>query len=171
MIRKILILVLAVLPLCLAAQEQRVATVNVQQILRAMPQKKLAEVQLQELSSRYQKEYQQAKEEFNRKYADYQALAADASTPATITERRMQEIQENDRQIQDYLKKADDDLKARQAELEAPLLQKISEAVKAVATELKVTYVIDTSAAGNAVIYSGPDAIDLTAAVRSRLGL
>lgn len=168
--KKLIVMTLvALLPLLAVAQQQKIATVDVQAIYELMPEKAAAEASLQATSAQYQREYESVQQEFGQKYAAYQAISANASTPATIKERRMREIQDGDKKIQQFVAQADSDLQARERELTAPIRAKISEAIAAVGREGGYTYIIDVS--GGRLAYSGPDAIDVTDAVKQKLGL
>ncbi len=150
-----------------AAAQQRIAVVNVNEIYTAMPDRILAQKQLNDLSEQYNKEYKAAQSDFDAKFEAYQSL--DASTPATIKERRVQELQTSNERLGRYLDKAEADLKALEAELDAPIRQRLATAIQAVGQEGGYTYIIDLSA--NAVPYVGADAIDVTALVKKKLGL
>ena len=165
-LREILIAMLLAGPLCLGAQN-KIATVDVKAIYDVMPEKLEAEAQLKATSEQYQKEYKAVQDEFNQKYAAYQAL--DASTPVTIKERRMQEIQENDQKIQQFLNEAESDLEKREKELSDPIKAKILSAIKSVGIEGGYTSIIDSSK--TSLVYTGADAIDVTVAVKAKLGL
>lgn len=145
----------------------KLATVNVQELFDAMPEKATAEASLKNASDKYQAEYKTIQDEFNKKYADYQALANDAATPQTIKERRMQELQENDQKIQTFQRQAKLDLDELRKNLTAPIYAKIQKAVEAVGNEEGITYIIDTS--DNRVVFRGAGAIDVTAKVKAKL--
>ena len=81
--KRILMIAVALLPLMLMAQA-RIGIVNSQQLFDLMPEKAAAEAQLKTMSDRYHAEYELIKSEFDKKFADYQTVAADASTPETI---------------------------------------------------------------------------------------
>ena len=145
----------------------KIDTVNVQELFDAMPEKATAEASLKNASDKYQAEYKTIQDEFNKKYADYQALANDAATPQTIKERRMQELQENDQKIQTFQRQAKLDLDELRKNLTAPIYAKIQKAVEAVGNEEGITYIIDTS--DNRVVFRGAGAIDVTAKVKAKL--
>lgn len=145
----------------------KLATVNVQELFDAMPEKATAEASLKNASDKYQAEYKTIQDEFNKKYADYQALANDAATPQTIKERRMQELQENDQKIQTFQRQAKLDLDELRKNLTAPIYAKIQKAVEDVGNEEGITYIIDTS--DNRVVFRGAGAIDVTAKVKAKL--
>ena len=96
--KRILVFILALVPLMLLAQA-RIGIVNSQQIFDLMPEKTIAEAQLKALSDRYHAEYELLQAEFDKKYADYQTIAADPNTPETIRERRVQELKEGGTEV------------------------------------------------------------------------
>ena len=134
-----------------------------------MNRKAEAEKQLQALSDQLKAEYQMLQEDFNRKYADYQAIAADAETSASIKERRMQEIQESDKQIRAFQAKADAELNQRRNELMAPIRAAIKAAVQEVGDEGNYSLIIDCSQPG--IDYRNPSTPDVTDRVKAKLGL
>lgn len=167
--KKTLLILLAAAPLCIMAQTAKIAHVDVKAIYNAVPEKTLAQNELRAFSQQYQTEYNTVQEEFNKKFAEYQTLAADSATPATIKERRMHEIQDSDHKIQQFLNKANADIAAKEKQLNEPIMRRINEAIKAVGAEGRYTYIIDSSA--TPLVYTGPDAIDVTPQVKAKLGL
>lgn len=167
--KKTFIALLIAAPLSIMAQTAKIGHVDVKAIYNAMPERIEAQDQLRAFSQQYQNEYNTVQDEFNKKFADYQILAADAATPATIKERRMQEIQESDHKIQRFLNKAEADIAAKEKELNAPIMKKINDAIKAVGAEGGYTYILDVST--TPVAYAGPDAVDVTSLVKAKLGL
>ena len=128
-IKRILTLAVLVAPLTIMAQI-RIATVNVNEIFNAMPETKEANATLTGLSEQLKAEYELMQSEFNKKYAAYQAIASDDNVPATIKDRRVQEIQDGDREINQFLEKSKDTLETRRQTLEAPIREKINAAIK-----------------------------------------
>ena len=151
------------LPLLVAAQ--KIAVVDYDAVLNAMPQKAQAEALLQSLSDQYQSEYAMLQDEFNKKYADYQRVANDASIGSAIKERRMQEIQENNRKIDNFMAGVNDDLKKKEAELMQPIKDRISETIHAVGSENGFSVILFK----NQAAFIGPDVIDITEMVKQRL--
>ena len=158
----------ALLPLVVMAQA-RIGIVNSQQIFDLMPEKAAAEAQLKALSERYHTEYELLKSEFDKKYADYQTVAADASMPETIKERRVQELQESDKKMREFERRAADDIAAKRAALTTPLTDKIQAAIREVGEQGGFDLVLDTAV--TPVAYSGPNTIDISPMVKSILGL
>lgn len=166
--KRFLMIAVALLPLVVMAQA-RIGIVNSQQIFELMPEKANAEAQLKALSDRYHAEYELLRSEFDKKYADYQTVAADASMPETIKERRVQELQESDKKMREFERRAADDIAARRAALTAPLTDKIQAAIRAAGEQGGFDLVLDTAV--TPVAYSGPNTIDITPMVKGILGI
>ena len=120
----------AMLPLLMMAQA-RIGIVNSQQLFDLMPEKADAEARLKTLSDQYHSEYMLLQGEFDKKYADYQTVAADASYPETIKERRVQELQESDKKMREFERRAADDIAAQRVALTKPITDKIQAAIRA----------------------------------------
>ena len=72
----------------------KIATINVKDVFNSLPETKLANDELANLSEQFRGEYEFMLNEFNNKYAAYQAMSSDSKVPATIKDRRVQEIQD-----------------------------------------------------------------------------
>ena len=166
--KKILVIAMALMPLMLMAQA-RIGIVNSQQIFDLMPDKANAEAQLQSLSEHYHAEYVLLQSEFDKKYADYQTVAADPSTPEAIKERRVQELQESDKKIREFQRRAADDIASRREALSNPINEKIQTAIQAAGRQANLDGVFDTAV--TPVAYTGPNTVDITPMVKTILGL
>ena len=166
--KRFLIIAVALLPLMLMAQA-RIGIVNSQQIFDLMPQKAQAEAQLKKLSDQYHSEYLMLQGEFDKKYADYQTIAADASMPETIKERRVQELQESDKKMREFERHAAEDIAASRAALLQPITDKIQAAIRQAGEQGSFDLVLDTAV--TPVAYTGPGTIDITPMVKTLLGL
>ena len=166
--KRILIMIAAMLPLVLMAQA-RIGIVNSQQLFDLMPEKAAAEAQLKNLSDRYHAEYELLQQEFDKKYADYQTVAADASMPETIKERRVHELQESDKKMREFERRAADDIAAAREMLTKPITDKIQAAIRQAGQQGVLDVVFDTAV--TPVAYTGPATIDLMPMVKTLLGL
>ena len=163
-----MIIAMALLPLMAMAQA-RIGIVNSQQLFELMPEKAAAEAQLKALSDRYHAEYEMLRGEFDKKYADYQTVAADASIPETIKERRMQELQEGDQKMREFERQAAADLDAKRTALTKPLTDKLQAAIRQAGEQGDFDLVLDTAV--TPVAYVGHRAVDITPMVKALLGL
>lgn len=166
--KKILLLAMATLPLVISAQI-KLGIVNSVEIFNAMPDKVEAEAVIKAASERLHAEYVVMQDDFNKKYADYQAVAADATTPESIKERRVQELQESDKKIQLFQETSITSLAKQRKELIAPIETKVQIAIEDVSVEEGLSIVFDT--AKTPVAFANADVVDITAKVKKRLGL
>ena len=98
MIKKLLLAIMIALPMSVFAQ--KFGVVNTNQLMESLPEIKTINEQMEAATKKYEDEFAKLQEEFNKKYQEFQAL--EESTPQTIKERRMQEMQELDSKIQKF---------------------------------------------------------------------
>ena len=165
MIKKLLLVIALVSPMCMTAQ--KLGVVDSKAIFDAMPEKVAAEAQLNELMARYSEENTKLEKEFNQKYADYQSL--EAETPKSIKARRIQEIQENQRKISSYQQMVEQDMKLKRAELLDPIKSRIQSVIDSIGEEAGYSLIFDVSI--TPVAFKGADTNDITQEVKTRLGL
>ena len=166
--KRILMIAVALLPLMLMAQA-RIGIVNSQQLFDLMPEKAAAEAQLKALSDKFHAEYQLLQNEFDKKYADYQTIAADASMPETIKERRVQELQESDKKMREFERRAASDIAAQRTALTKPITDRVQDAIRTAGEQGNFDLVLDTAV--TPVAYTGPATVDITPMVKGILGL
>lgn len=166
MIKKILLAIMIAVPMCAMAQT-KIGVISADSVYQIMPESAQVLSQLQEKSKMYEGEIKKLQEELQKKYADYQTLEKDAATPASIKERRIQEIQELDTKYQQFVQTAERDIQQQQQQLIAPIREKIMIAIKAVGKENGFTAILPEGVA----IYTGDDVIDVTPLVKAKLGL
>ena len=159
---------MALLPLVMMAQA-KIGIVNSQQLFDLMPEKAAAEAHLKALSDKYHAEHELLQAEFDKKYADYQTVAADASTPETIRERRVQELQDSDKKMREFERRVADDIATRRNELIKPITDKIQDAIHQAAEQSALDVVFDTAV--TPVAYTGPAVIDIMPLAKALLGI
>lgn len=163
MFKKLLVAIMIALPAMGFAQ--KFGVVNTQTIVADLPDSKSAQEQLQAASQKFEDEFKKLNDEFNKKYEAFQNLAED--TPQTIRERQMGEIQAMSNSIQQFRVNAGQELDRLQEQLFAPITQKITDAIQAVGKEGSYTMIFENQAP----LYVGTDVVDVTSAVRGKLGL
>ncbi len=167
MFKKLILSIAVVLPL--SAFAQKFGTVKAEEVLEAMPEYTALSSQIEEASKKYEAEYTKLNDEVNKLYADFQTIQNDPATPETIKERRMQEIQERSQKIQQFLQTAQQDLARQREQGLAPITSKFNEAVKSVGQEGGYTMILPYDP--GFILYQGADVVDITPAVRTKLGL
>lgn len=163
--KKLIVLLFMILPLGAFAQEVKIAFVNTQQVFMAMPEVSTMEKQMSDLNEKYKQELQQMQNEYQKKYADF--VAQQDTLTENIRLRRMQDIQDIQERIDNFMQVAQQDVQKKQQELLQPIQEKLHKAINSVGEEKGYTYIIDPAA----LLYSGPNAIDATSFVRAKLGL
>lgn len=168
MFKKLLIIVLCALPFSVFAQAPlKFGNINSQEIFALMPEKIAAEKSLEAVSKKYEDEFMKMQEEYNKKYQDF--VAQRDSLPQNIQARRMQEVAELEQRINNFREVALKDIQEQQQQQFAPVTKKLTDAIKAIGTENKFTYIFDL--ANPVVLYTGAPAEDVTSLVKAKLGL
>lgn len=163
MIKKLLLAIMIALPMSVFAQ--KFGVINTNQLMEALPEMKTVKEQMDAATKKYEDEFTKLQEEFNKKYQEFQAL--EESTPQTIKERRMQEMQELDAKIQKFRETAQHDLQRQQQQLMAPIQENVIKAIQSVGAEGNYTFVFENMMP----IYTGTDVTDITPLVKTRLGI
>ena len=167
MIKRLILAVLVALPF--SALAQKFGVVDLDNVFQAMPETASAQTQLTDASKKYEDEFQKLREEVDKLFAEYQNLQKDPATPDAIKERRLNELTERDQKVQQFRNTASQDLARLQEQLMAPIQQKISDAVKAVGQEGGFTFIFPNEQ--GLLLYTGTDVTDVTALVKTKLGI
>ena len=166
MFKKILLAIAVALPM--SAMAQKFGVVDIESVFTAMPETTAMQTQLQETSKKYEDEFMKLQEEVNKLYADFQTIQEDANTPASIKERRLQEVQDRYAKVQQFRETAQQDLARLEQQLSAPIQQKLTDAIKAVGAEGGYTFIMPNE---DLLLYTGTDVTDVTSQVRTKLGI
>lgn len=145
----------------------KVGHVDSATIMEMMPERTQIEQELQTYAAELDAEIKAMYAEYQAKAQDYQANEATLSN--LIRQSKQKEILDLETRIQEFQNNADYALQAKQMELLNPLIEKVQNAVNAVGQEKGFTYIFDKAA--GAVVYIGESAIDITADVKTKLGL
>ena len=163
--KKLVIFLLIMFPLGLFAQESKIAIVNTQEIMMAMPEVADMQKQISALDAEYQKEMKAMSDEYNKKYSDF--IAQQDSLTENIRLRRMQELEDIQQRTQNLIQVAQQDIQKKQTDLLAPIQEKLRNAIQAVGKENGYLYILDPQI----VLYKSDAAIDATAQVKAKLGI
>lgn len=167
MFKKFILALAVVLPL--SAFAQKFGTVNAGEVLEAMPEAKALTTQIEEASKKYEAEYQKLYDEMQKLFNDFQTIQNDPNTPDTIKERRMQEIQDRQQKIEQFRTTAQQDLARQHEQGLMPITAKFNDAVKAVGQEGSYTFIFPNEP--GLILYQGAEVVDVTPAVKAKLGL
>lgn len=167
MIKKILLAIVMAIPMFAGAQTAKFGVVNAQAILPGMAEYIEAQNQYTEAAKTFETEYAKIQEEFKAKYEEFQKVIADQATPESIKDRRAQEIQELNQKAEQFAQTAQQELARKQAQLMAPVEEKLINAIKAVGQENGFTMIFPEGAA----IYTATSVVDVTSLVKAKLGV
>ena len=149
---------------------QKVGYVDIQALLERMPEYKAAEQEIERLTQQWQKEiddlYARVEQLFQQ-YREQEPLMS-----PEMKRRKQDEIEAEERKARELQRKRfgpNGDLFKQREEKMKPILDRLNQAIQAVAQEKKFSIVLDRSAGAN-ILYAEP-AYDLTDAVAAKLGL
>ena len=146
--------------------QSKVAHINIQELLAAMPQTKQMEEELKKVAQAYDTEY---KGQTNALQAKLQKYDAEAATQTdTENQKRALEVEDLKKKLQLYAQSAQQELQKKQFDLYKPIEEKAQNAIKAAAAEKGFQYVFDSSPGKGLVVFTGDD---LLAAVKAKLGI
>ena len=163
--KKLIIFLLMMLPLGVFAQESKIAIVNTQEVIQAMPEFATMQKQMADMEAKYKNEMKVMQDEYNKKYSDF--VAQQDSLTENIKMRRMQELQDMEQRTQNFIQISQQDFQKKQGELFTPIQDKLKNAIKAVGDEKGYTYILDPQI----VLYQGNTAVDATQFVKAKLGI
>ena len=116
--KKLIIFLLMMLPLGVFAQESKIAIVNTQEVIQAMPEFATMQKQMADMEAKYKNEMQVMQDEYNKKYSDF--VAQQDSLTENIKMRRMQELQDMEQRTQNFIQISQQDFQKKQGELFTP---------------------------------------------------
>ena len=166
MLKKILLAAFIAAPMCLMAQV-KLGYVNPMEVFNVMPERATAENTLKSVSDKYETEFKNLQDAFQKKLTEYEAQEKDPSTPDAIKQRHQEELQTEYQKTQNFQQTASQDIQKQQETLLAPIQQKLQDAIKAVGAEGGYTFIYDTTS----ILYVGNGAEDVTAKVKAKLGI
>lgn len=167
MIKKLLVAVAILLPLFASAQTVKIGLVDVSAILAGHPDTQAAQTKLTDAQKKYDAEYKKLGEEMERMYTEYQKTA-ETDLPA-IRENKAQELQQYQAKIQQFEQNAMQDLQKMQNDLMQPIIAKIQQAIESVGKEGGFTLIQNLDPQN--VFYHAAPAVDVTAQVKTKLGI
>jgi len=163
--KKIILSFMLLLPLSMVAQEVKIGTVKMNDITAVMPEVATLENTLMALNQTYQAELQSMENDYNRKYSEF--VSQQDSLADNIKTLRIQDIQDLQSRMENLAQAAQQDIEKKQAELFAPIQDKIMKAIEQVGDENGFTCVMHATY----MLYAGKTCEDITDKVKAKLGL
>ncbi len=148
------------------AQGQKIGYVNFNAIIDQMPDTKVISTNLQAYQQTFQDQLKGMQTELQTKGNEYETKRATMTDAVRL--QKESELTDMQKRIQDFSTMAQQKIDAKKDEYGKPLLDKVKLAISAVAKEKGYAYVMDSS---QGIFLVSPDADDLMAAVKVKLGL
>jgi len=150
-------------------QAQKFAYVDTEYILGNIPEYKIAQTQIEDISSKWQKDIETRFAEIDRMYKTYEADAT--MLPEEMKRKRENEIINKEKSVKDLQKQRfgqNGDLFKKRQELIKPIQDKVYNAIEAVSSQDNIAVVFDKSSGAN-MIYTNSK-YDISEAVLKKLG-
>ncbi|AIY13156.1 OmpH family outer membrane protein [Cellulophaga baltica] len=145
--------------------QNKMAHINVTELMSAMPEMKAAEAELKKLEQTYGADIQSSMTSLQSKFKQYESEAPSKSDEEN--QKRTLELQEAQKNIQSAQQKASQELQNKQVALLGPISDKAKAAIEKVAAAQGVNYVLDSSQGSGVIVAKGTD---LLALVKKELG-
>jgi outer membrane protein len=145
--------------------QSKVAHINTQELVEAMPDMKNAKSELEKLAKTYETDIQAMATELQNKIKQYDAESS--SKTDEENGKRLQEVQGMEQSIRQYQAQAQQDLQKKEIELLKPITEKAKNAILKVGNSQGFDYVLDSSQGQGVIMANGKD---LLADVKSELG-
>lgn len=157
------------LPQQIVIQPQHFGYLSYNDVMKAMPEYEQAMQSIKDLKITYDQEMTRAEQEFSKKFAEY--VDGQKSFPENIMLKRQKELQQLMEQSMQFKKEAQELLTNAEAELLAPVKEKLQKAIIAVGKNHNYAYVLNTDANAYPYISDGGEAENCTDAVLTQLGI
>lgn len=148
------------------ANAQKMAHIDTQALIEAMPETKAAQNELERIKKTYEAELVSMGKELEARLARYEA-EAETKTEGE-NRRRIEEVQSAQQKIGEYRQNASMDLQKKEADLFTPLFEKAKKAIEKVAKDKGIQYVMDATPGSGLIVADGEN---LLPAVKTELGI
>ena len=148
------------------ANAQKVAHINSEELVAAMPETKAMQDDLAKMAQNFDNDYKAQATALQAKLEKYQKEAATKTDEENA--KRQQEVQELREKLQKYLQTAQDEMQKKQMDMIKPIIEKAQKAIQEVAKEKGIKYVLDSAPGKGLIVFEGED---LLPSVKTKLGI
>lgn len=145
---------------------QKMARVNMQEIVFAMPEFDQAQKNLETFAKDLQEQMEQIQVEFNNKLADFEKNQA--TMAASVKQMKQQELQQLQQRFSEFQQVAQQDFQKKEAELMEPVQKKAQDAISKIAKANGYVVVFHTA---NLVYFDASQLVDIAPLVKKELGI
>lgn len=148
------------------ANAQKTAHINTDKLLTQMPETKALKTELEKLQKTYRDEIEGMFKSLESKIKKYEAEGK--AQTQEVNQKRAQEVQQDRAKIQQAEQTMNQEMNKKYQEKTIPILEKAQNAIKAVASEKGIVYVLDATPGKGLIVFDKGD--DIFAAVKAKLG-
>jgi len=149
---------------------QKFGYLNSAALLQEMPDVKEAESNLEVLQKQLQAKGQQMLEAFQKKYLELERKNSQGEIAPKELEVESSKLKEEENKIAKFEQDMQNQIYEKRNTLLEPILDKVNEAIKAVATEEGYAYIFDASPGSGILLYAD-ESTDVYDQVKAKLGL
>ncbi|HLV69788.1 MAG TPA: OmpH family outer membrane protein [Xanthomarina sp.] len=146
--------------------QSKVAHINTQELIKAMPEMNTAQAEMDKLGKTYEADIQSMVTEYQNKMKQYEAEAATKTDEEN--QKRLVEVQTMQQNIQQYQGQAQQEMQKKEIDLLKPITEKAKTAILKVARAQGFDYVLDSTQGGGVIMADGKNLID---DVKKELGI
>lgn len=160
------LLLVSLLCATVAVQAQKYGYVNSTAIMAELPEVKQVESSLKDLQTQLQKKGQQMVEAYQTKRQDAAAKAERGELSPVEQQKVVEDLGKQEQQLLQYEQEMMQKIQAKEAELLNPVLERVNNAIKAVADENGYAMIFNSST----LLYAA-DGTDVSDMVKAKLGM
>jgi outer membrane protein len=138
--------------------QSKVAHINTQELVQAMPETKAAQAEIQKLAKTYDVQIQDMGNEYDAKVKRYDAEAA--TQTAEENQKRVEEVASMRQSIAQFQQQAQQELQKKEFDLLKPITEKAKEAILKVARAQGFQYVLDSTQGQGVILADGKDLME-----------
>lgn len=145
--------------------QTKIAHINTNELIEAMPEMKTAKTELEKLGKTYEAAIQDMAKDYQNKMKQYQAEAETKTDEENA--KRAEEVQTIEQSIRQYQSTAQQDIQKKETELMKPIFDKAKAAIQKIGKAQGFQYVLDSTQGSGVLLADGKD---LMADVKKELG-
>ena len=150
-----------------AQQPMKFGHINTTEVLQAMPELKQIESQIESVYKEKENQLMVMQEDLKNKQTSYQQTAQTLSDSERMA--KEQEIMELNQKVQNYYLLSQQQIQAKQQELQTPVVKKVQAAIQEVGDENGFLYIFELSS--RVPVYNSAKSIDVAPLVKAKLGI
>lgn len=150
-------------------QQLKIGFMNPQQVLSQLPESAEVEQKLNDLIEEKRTEFQQRTADFQEELADYQQNSTSMSEEQQ--RKREEELASKEEELIEYQQSIQQEIRQREAELMAPLYNRMNQAISEVAEQMNLDFVLNeaTGMGDSIIFYASSEQLNITQQVLERM--